>query len=143
VPDLFDQTRAEIDARRVELAPRVAEYHELEEALEALGGVEASPGRRRAPDRPRAGTAARPAHQRGTKPAAGRRRAAARRPRRRVSRTDQMLAGITAHPGLTVLELATRLGINPTYAHEVVKRLSRDGTAEARASRWYPTGRTA
>jgi len=146
VSDLVDEKRAEIEARRVELAPRVAEYHQLEAALRAIDGAERAAVSERTQERGRARGSTRqsaPRRPAGRSDASTGAAAGRAVPRRAGSRTDQLLAAITANPGLTVLEYARSSGINSTYAHEVVKRLKRAGTARRKGARWYPTGKSA
>ena len=147
MPDLVDRTRAAIETRRTELVPSVEEYNQLQAALEVMGGPSKArvTKRRRGPGRPPPRKPARPASKQraASRTANARGAAAGGTGAHRGSRAAQMLAEIKANPGLTVLEYATRLKINPTYAHEVVKRLKADGTARAKDHRWYPTAKAA
>jgi hypothetical protein len=140
VPDLLDQTHAEIEARRAKLASSVDEYHQLEAALEAMdaSGPATVPGPQRRPGRP---PARKPSTRRSTRRIANvHGSSVSGAGARRGSRAEQMLIEINASPGLTVLEYARRLKINPTYAHEVAKRLVAAGAATATDHRLYPGG---
>ncbi len=89
--DFLDQKRSEIDKRLKELRPLHDEYLKLERAKAALEGIEAPAPRPRPPARPRSG---------------GRRR----RRRRGGTRAEQALEVVRQNPGITVAELADKLG---------------------------------
>ena len=114
-------------ARRMqELRPMVDEYHELEQVAQRLG---VSPAPRAA--------AATPARKRG----------AARRSRRAASnagatrtngRRDQLLATVKARPGITVREVGSELGVDPTSLYRIVHRLEQDGALQKRGRELLP-----
>jgi CRP-like cAMP-binding protein len=104
--------------RLAELRPLVDEYHELEQIAERLGvsqtRPDASPARgRRAARRPRAN--------------AGTRAAQPSRRTRDGGRRDQLLAVVKEQPGITVREVGSRLGVDPTSLYRIVHRLEQDG----------------
>jgi hypothetical protein len=115
-------------ARRMkELRPLVDEYRELEKVAERLGV--SPPGRTDA----------------GSTPA--RSRPAARRPRsgsatsgrtRSNGRRDQLLAMVKARPGITVREVGTELGVDPTSLYRIVHRLEQDGALRKRGRELLP-----
>ena len=109
--------------RLAELRPLVDEYHELEQIAERLGVSTAT-----AKARP-------PAATRGNR---GTRRRATSAPARAANRTrndrsrnggrrDQLLAVVKEQPGITVREVGTRLGVDPTSLYRIVHRLEQDG----------------
>jgi hypothetical protein len=101
-----------------ELRPLYEEYLTLEKAQQALDQVSA-PIRRivgRGPGRP----ASRPAAKRG-RPAA--KRTTTRRP---GGRADEALGVIKANPGITIPELADKLGIRPNYLYRVTAGLQKE-----------------
>jgi hypothetical protein len=114
--DFLTQTRADLDKRLKELRPLYEEYLTLEKAKAALDGVG---GRRRGPGRPPgSGTTTRRASN-------GRRR---RRRRRGGTRAEQALAVIKDNPGITVTELAPKVGISQkNYLYRVMNQLADDG----------------
>ncbi|HEX2105991.1 MAG TPA: MarR family transcriptional regulator [Solirubrobacteraceae bacterium] len=104
--------------RMAELRPLVDEYHELERIAERIGlsqipakGASASArGRAR---RARGNASATPA-----------------RPSRRTrngGRRDQLLAVVKEQPGITVREVGTKLGVDPTSLYRIVHQLEKDG----------------
>jgi hypothetical protein len=116
--------------RLAELRPLVDEYHELEQYAARLGMSQNA-------------TAAAPAAARST----GRRRprsSATRRPRssatatsaparspgrpRNGGRRDQLMAVVKEQPGITVREVGTRLGVDPTSLYRIVHQLEQDGS---------------
>jgi hypothetical protein len=114
--DFLTQTRTDLDNRLKELRPLYEEYLRLEKAKAALEGLDGP--RRRGPGRPRgSGTAARSGN--------GRRR---RRRRRGGTRAEQALAVVRENPGITVSELAPKVGISQkNYLYRVMNGLTADG----------------
>ena len=141
--DFLTQQRRQIDARLQVLRPAHEEYLTLLEAKEALDGLKApsQPGRppgrpagRRGPGRPpgsgtkrRTSTAAR-----GRASSNGRRRARRSGTRRRAggTRADQALQLIKSSPGVTVPEIADRMGIRQNYLYRVTAALQKQGSVK-------------
>jgi hypothetical protein len=122
VADFLTEKRAEIDTRLKELLPLYEEYQKLERAKAALEGLD-SP--RRPAGRPRGATS-------GTS-GNGRRR------RRRSGGTaaEHALAAVRQNPGITVAELAPKLGIkHKNYLYRVMSGLQEEG-AVAKQGRGY------
>lgn len=164
--DFLDQKRAEITRRLNELRPLVEEYHQLEAASSALRGVtgtgsNAGTTRRRGPGRPRGSrttttarrstaTASRPARAtlktrtRTKATTAGR---TGRRPGRRRgsgARAAQTLELVKSQPsGITIPELATKMGIKQNYLYRVLPGLQKEGKVRKRGRAWYPRGASA
>src|SRR5436190_20492633 len=104
--DFLDEKRSEIGARLKELKPLVDEYQRLEAAAAALDGV---PTTTKAP-----GAAARPARataKRRSSSGGGRRG----RPKGSGTRGAEALALVKATPGITIPELAEKMGIKQNY----------------------------
>jgi hypothetical protein len=116
--DFLTKTRTDIDNRLKELRPIYEEYLDLEKAKAALDGLEKP---RRGPGRPRgSGTRA------ATRPRSGNGRR--RRRRRGGTRAEQALAAIRDNPGITVTELAPKVGISQkNYLYRVMNGLAADG----------------
>ena len=106
--------------RLAELRPLVDEYNELEQIAERLGLSQT-----RANARPRRGrgSARRSRASATTNAGAGRRAGASRGGGRR----DQLLALVQEQPGITVREVGSRLGVDPTSLYRIVHRLEQDG----------------
>ena len=123
--DFLAKTRTDLDNRLKELRPLHEEYLELEKAKAALEGLEGP--RRRGPGRPRgSGTTTTTRRTSGN----GRRR---RRRRRGGTRAEQALAVIKDNPGITVSELAPKVGISQkNYLYRVMNQLTDDGLVRKR-----------
>jgi hypothetical protein len=129
--DFLDEKKREIDARLKELRPLVEEFQRLEAASAALQGVKAE-------DAPRASRA--PKRRRG----AGSKRAAANggsgrrgRPKGSGTRGAEALAIVKANPGVTIPELAEKMGIKQNYLYRVLPGLAKDGLAEKQGRGWH------
>jgi hypothetical protein len=128
-PDFLDSKRDEIEARLEELRPLAAEYHRLEAAVVALesvnGGASAAPVQR-GTDRGEllAGMAA---------PKRG-------RPKGSGDRQAQALAMVRESPGITIPEIAARMGIKDNYLYRVLGGLEQDGLVEKDGRGWKPKG---
>jgi hypothetical protein len=134
--DFLTQQRRRIDARLQELRPAHEEYLTLLEAKDALEGLKtpSRPGRppgRRGPGRPpgsgtkkRATTRARSTN--------GRRRPRRGGTRRRAggTRGDQALQLIKSNPGITVPEIADKMGIRQNYLYRVTAGLQKSGSVK-------------
>jgi hypothetical protein len=154
VTDFLDEKRREITDRLNELKPLVDEYGRLEAAASALAGVGVSSSssstatatatpRRRGPGRPR-GSATRAAAS--TKPAApaakGARPAKRRAGRRKGSgtRAAEALSFVQGQPGITIPELAAKMGIKQNYLYRVLPGLEQENRVEKKGRGWYPKG---
>jgi hypothetical protein len=149
MPDFLADKRQEIDSRLKELKPQVQEYRRLEAAVQALAEIPStsapSPppsanGRRRGPGRPRGSKSAvprvaKPAQAKGAAKAArkagGRRKGSGRR-------AAEALALIQATPGITIPELAVKMGIKKTYLYTVLPNLAREGSVKKDGRGWRP-----
>jgi hypothetical protein len=124
--DFLDQKRTEIAARLKELRPLVDEYQRLDAAAAALDGVppsmHAAPPQRRAPARKRGAT-----H--------GGRRG---RPKGSGTRAAEALALVKANPGITVPEIAEKMGIKQNYLYRVLPALAADGLVVKDGRGWRP-----
>src|SRR3954470_1150289 len=125
--DFLEEKKREIAARLKELKPSVDEYHRLEGALRALDGVDTPP----APAAPRARRTTRSAATR-----TGRRG----RPRGTGSRANQTLELVRSQPGITIPELAERMGIKQNYLYRVLPGLEQDGKVRKEGRGWFPKG---
>jgi hypothetical protein len=139
VTDFLAEKRREIDDRLAELRPIVEEYGQLQTVSDALAGIPtakngasvstppAKSPRRRGPGRPRGSknknstatrTATKPATKKGPK-RRGRRKGTGRR-------GAEALTHIGAQPGITIAELASKLGIKANYLYRVVPDLEQE-----------------
>jgi hypothetical protein len=150
VTDFLDEKRQEITQRLKELKPSVDEFKRLEAAASALAGVGGSSAgaapRRRGPGRPRGSVnRKRAAKASATKPA--RRKAARATGRRRAgrrkgsgTRAAEALSFVQGQPGITIPELAAKMGIKQNYLYRVLPGLEQEGKVTKKARGWHPKG---
>jgi hypothetical protein len=118
VADFLSEKRAEIDTRLKELRPLHEEYLRLERAKQALDGLD-SP--RRGPGRPRGSRST-------TAPSGNGRR---RRRRSGGTHAERALDMIRKNPGITVSEMAPKLGIaHKNYLYRVLNGLQAEGAVQ-------------
>jgi hypothetical protein len=154
VTDFLEEKRREIANRLRELKPAVDEYNRLESAASALAGVRgsastASTARRRGPGRPKGSVTRSKAATRTTrttrttkKP----RRKPGRPPgKRRVgrrkgsgTRAAQALSFVQGQPGITIPELAAKMGIKQNYLYRVLPGLQQEGKVAKQGRGWHP-----
>jgi MarR family protein len=129
LPDFLEDKKKEINARLKELEPLVDEYRRLEAAARALEGVGggSAPSSRASSRRSVNGTSGRGG---GT----GRRG----RPRGTGSRANQTLQLVRETPGITIPELADKMGIKQNYLYRVLPGLEQDGMVRKQGRGWHP-----
>jgi len=151
VTDFLDEKRKEITDRLKELKPLVDEYHRLEAAASALAGVGGSAIRaaadvatgKRGPGRPRGTAAKKPAAAKAArKPAkapakAGAKRRAGRR-KGSGTRAAEALSFVQGQPGITIPELAAKMGIKQNYLYRVLPGLEAEKKVEKKGRGWHP-----
>jgi hypothetical protein len=161
VTDFLDEKRREINDRLAELKPLIDEYNRLEAAATALAGVRgsarpaaaaasaapAAPARR-GPGRPRGSktrkTSARSTAATSATPAST---PAATTPRRRAGRRNgsgtraaQALSFVSGQPGITIPELAAKMGIKQNYLYRVLPGLEQEKKIKKQGRGWHPAG---
>jgi hypothetical protein len=154
VTDFLDEKRREINDRLAEIKPLIEEYQQLEAAAAALAGVgsvarsatTAAPARR-GPGRPRGSrnrtTTTTRAAASGTKAASAAttpRRRGGRPGRRKGSgtRAAQALSFVTGQPGITIPELAAKMGIKQNYLYRVLPGLEQEKKIRKEGRGWHP-----
>ena len=130
--DFLDEKRHEIDGRLKELRPLVEEYQRLEAAAAALNGAPITPLMGATP------ATRRPPAQAIRKGAAthGKRRG---RPKGSGTRGAEALALVKANPGITIPEIAQKMGIKQNYLYRVLPSLADDGLVVKDGRGWKPT----
>jgi hypothetical protein len=124
--DYLDTARKAIEDQ---LANLRHEVKRLESAAQALTG-----GPRRGPGRPRGG-----GRRRSTSTARKSSTATARRPRRRGgTRADHALKLVKSQPGITIPELAKKMGIKQNYLYRVMPQLQADKKVAKKGKGWHP-----
>jgi len=153
VADFLDEKRREITERLKELRPLVEEFNRLEAAAVALAGAVGSAAseagqavRRRGPGRPRRAAAGAPTAaetpqpvkaKAASKPAS---RPAKRRAGRRKgsgTRAAEALSLIRGQPGITIPELAAKMGIKQNYLYRVLPGLEKEGKIRKDGRGWH------
>jgi hypothetical protein len=125
-----DSTVKEIDDRLRELKEEVSK---LEAARSALVGT------RRGPGRPRAARTA-PASTTTRRRTTGRRPGRPRGRSRGGTRANQALELVRSQPGITIPQIAEKMGIEPNYLYRVMPRLLTDGQVKREGQGWHPAG---
>ena len=126
--DFLEEKKREISSRLKELRPLVDEFHRLEAAQRALEGV----GETRAP-----------APRRSRRPSSGAGSGSGRgrgRPRGSGNRAQQALKLVGESPGITIPEMAQRMGIQVNYLYRVLPGLEQDGKVRKEGRGWFPKG---
>lgn len=150
--DFLDEKRREITDRLKELKPLVDEYNRLEAAASALAGVGGSSApsaapkaaRRRGPGRPRGSVNRTATRAKATAPKAARKAARpakkGRAGRRKGSgtRAAEALAFVQGQPGITIPELAAKMGIKQNYLYRVLPGLEQEGKVQKKGRGWHP-----
>lgn len=141
--DFLAGMQSEIAKRIAALEPAVAEHRRLQEAAAALGqlnGVAAqaaaqAPRRRgRPPGSGKRASAKAPAR----KAVAASKRSRGGRPKGSGTRSAQALALIQEQPGITIAEMAGKMGISKTYLYRVLPGLQKDGKVKSEGRGWHP-----
>jgi hypothetical protein len=146
VTDFLDDKRREISNRMKELQPAVDEFIRLQAAAAALadvGGSASTPTRtrRRGPGRPR-GSVNRTTRAVAAKP---KRKAARATTRRRAGRRKgsgtraiEAYSFVQGQPGITIPELAAKMGIKQNYLYRVLPGLQQENKVTKRGRGWFP-----
>jgi Winged helix-turn-helix DNA-binding len=122
-----------VDSTVKDIEDRLRDLKEEVERLEAARS--ALTGGRRGPGRPRRSTGA---SARETARRTGRRPG---RPRGRSgggTRANQALELVRAQPGITIPQIAEKMGIEPNYLYRVMPRLLENGQVKREGQGWYP-----
>jgi hypothetical protein len=146
VTDFLDDKRREISNRMKELKPAVDEFNRLQAAAAALADVGGSASgatatRRRGPGRPR-GSVNRTTRAAAAKP---KRKAARTTTRRRAGRRKgsgtraiEAYSFVQGQPGITIPELASKMGIKQNYLYRVLPGLEQENKVTKRGRGWFP-----
>ncbi|HEX4344681.1 MAG TPA: hypothetical protein VHZ31_03870 [Solirubrobacteraceae bacterium] len=129
--DFLDEKRSEIGARLKELKPIVEEYSRLEAAAAALDGADGAPMSPRRTVAHRAPAASKRRHGAATHNGRG-------RPKGTGKRAAEALALVTGSPGITIPQLAEKMGIKQNYLYRVMPGLAQDGLVTKDGQGWHP-----
>lgn len=138
--DFVDTKRAEMEKRLRELGPMVEEHDRLEAAIAALDGVAGSTSRKVSGAARRVG---RPAKGKRSAPARKRTAGTGKRGRPKGSgkRGKQCAALVKKNPGITIPEIAKKIGIKQNYLYRVMPALEKEGLVTKKGKGWYPTSK--
>jgi ribosomal protein S25 len=126
--DFLTEKKREISERLKELRPLVEEFHRLEAAQRALDGVgDSAPSAPRRAGRRRSASAGKGTGRRG-------------RPRGSGNRAQQALKLVKESPGVTIPEMAQKMGIQVNYLYRVLPNLEQDGKVRKEGRGWFPKG---
>lgn len=128
--DFLDEKRREMQERLKELRPLVDEFHRLEAAISALDGVGNDAAPAPAPRR-RSKASTNGAATSG--PGNGRRG----RPRGSGTRGKQALELVKGNPGITIPEIAQKMGIQQNYLYRVLPGLQKEGHIRKEGRGWH------
>lgn len=131
--DFLDEKRHEIGARLKELKPLVDEYERLEAAAAALAGVTPAGSAPTSPTRRRSSLRTTTATRKGNAAANGGRRG---RPKGSGTRGAEALALVRTTPGITIPEMAEKMGIKQNYLYRVLPSLAQDGLVTKDGRGW-------
>lgn len=131
--DFLEEKRKEIQQRLSELKPLVEEYHRLEAAERALSGVGTGPGAA-----PANGSGGGGGSGRARRSRSGEGRRGGGRPKGSGTRANQALELVRARPGITIPELAAKMGIKQNYLYRVLPGLAEDGQVIKDGRGWRP-----
>ncbi len=133
--DFLDEKKAEIAARLKELAPLVKEYKKLEALMAVLDEPD------EASETPPAAAPPAPAKppKRKKPPKKNNKGGTRGRPKGSGTRGPEALALITeaGDEGISIPELAVKMGIKQNYLYRVLPGLVDDGSVEKRGTKWF------
>jgi predicted Rossmann fold nucleotide-binding protein DprA/Smf involved in DNA uptake len=115
--DFLEEKTREISERLEELRPYVDEFNRLEAAHRALAGVTSAPTPAAAPARSSS--------------------AGQGRPRGSGTRATEALEAVRTQPGITIPELAQRMGIQQNYLYRVLPGLEQEGKVRKEGRGWF------
>jgi hypothetical protein len=153
VTDFLDKKRQEINKRLAELKPLAEEYQQLQAAAKALSKIPAAAGAASSAATPAASpvkaTRKKPGRPKGSGKKVGRppgsAKAAASPAKRRAGRRkgsglrgNQALSLVQGQPGITIPELAAKMGIKQNYLYRVLPGLKQEKKVEKKGRGWHP-----
>jgi predicted Rossmann fold nucleotide-binding protein DprA/Smf involved in DNA uptake len=129
--DFLEQKKKEIQERLDELRPLVEEFHKLEAAQRALDGVGSE--RQSAPAASRRPTG-------GSGNGAGGGTGRRGRPKGSGTRAAEALQLVSDNPGITIPDMAQKMGIQQNYLYRVLPGLEQEGKVRKEGRGWFAKG---
>ena len=138
--DFLDEKRNEIGERLEQLRPLVEEYQRLSAAAAALDGVPAAASTSPTSTRSARRSTAHAATHASTAPTRTRGASHGQRGRPKGSgrRGAEALALVRANPGITIPQIAEKMGIKQNYLYRVLPGLAQDGLIVKDGRGWKP-----
>lgn len=135
--EVLDDTRQTLAARMNELKPLVDEFHRLEAAQAAFDTALA--GIKKPAKAPTARKRRGNGHTQESKAVVKERTGSGRgRPKGTGKRGAEALEILRTNPGLTIREIAERMGIKQNYLYRLLPELAAEGRVEKRGKHWFP-----
>ena len=131
--EFLEEKRKEIDGRLNELKPLVEEYERLRAAAAALDGVTTTSKPAAASPRTAKARARRGVASNGAGASSGR-----GRPKGSGTRGKEALELVKATPGITIPEIAEKMGIKQNYLYRVLPSLAEEGLITKDGRGWRP-----
>jgi hypothetical protein len=136
--EFLEKKRKEIDGRLNELRPLVEEYERLRAAAAALDGVTATSKPSTASPRAELRSAKPRARQRGATSHGAGSSSGRGRPKGSGTRGKEALELVKATPGITIPEIAEKMGIKQNYLYRVLPSLAEEGLITKDGRGWRP-----
>jgi hypothetical protein len=138
--DFLDEKRREMQERLKELRPLVDEFYRLEAAVAALDGVGTQPAPGVATRRRSSGSGSASSSSGGgsSSSSSGNGNGRRGRPRGTGTRGRQALELVQTNPGITIPEIAERMGIQQNYLYRVLPGLQKEGQIRKEGKGWHP-----
>ena len=127
---------AQIETRLGELRDEVTQLERAREALVGTGGARGRHTSAATRTRRRTSTAKRTTRTKAASSPGS--RGARGRPRGSGKRGVEALGFVQKHPGITIPELATKMGIKQNYLYRVMPTLASDGKVVKKDKGWHP-----
>ena len=129
--DFLEEKKREIKSRLDELKPLVDEFHRLEAAHDALGGVAAA-GSSSGNGGTRRRSSASPKRAKSSDGSRGR-----GRPKGSGTRAKEALKLVKDRPGITIPEIAEAMSIKQNYLYRVMPDLQKEGLVKKEGRGWH------
>jgi hypothetical protein len=137
LPDHLDTARQAIEDQLASLRQQLQRLEAAHTALDGEGTPRRRPGRPRGSTR--SATDSKAGGKRGSARSATRTGTTRRRRSSSPTRADQALELVKANPGITIPELADRMGIKHNYLYRVLPTLQTEKKVTKRDKGWHAT----
>ena len=138
--DFLEEKKTEISERLDELRPMVEEFHKLEAALRALEGVDAGGGGGGGGGSTSSGRQRRSGGGGGNNSGGGDGNGRRGRPPGSGTRAKEAADIVKANPGITIPEMAQKMGIQQNYLYRVLPDMEKRGEVRKDGRGWFIVG---